>query len=86
MTFYDFLKKETPSYDGVMVCLAKYRWVTFDLESKKEVEVIREEYMLVERRKTLDGDTFIINKRFSVDYDFAWNEDMPWEIIYKKEQ
>ena len=86
MELYDFIEKETPSYEGFMVCRAKYRWNDFDFESGKEVEVIKEEYMLVERRKISSGDHFTINKRLFYDYDFAWNEDMPWEVIYKKEK
>ena len=84
MKLLDFLNKETPPDGGCMVCLARYRVKDFDFDSKKEVDKIREEYMLVERRKIMNGDAFTINKRFHYDYDFAWNEDIPWTVLYKK--
>ena len=28
---------------------------------------------------------FTINKRFYYEYEFAWDEQTPWEILYKKE-
>ena len=56
-----------------------------DFDLKKEVEKIIEEYMLVERHKCANGYVFTINKRYHYDYDFTWDEQTPWEILYKKE-
>ena len=86
MTLLDFLKKETPAEGGCMVCLAKYPSRTFDFDKKEYVDVVKEEYMLVERYTISNGEMFNINKRFFYDYDyFTWDETMPWEILYKKE-
>lgn len=71
MKFEEFLNKETPTEGGCMLCLAKYE------------DRHREEYMLVERLKCANGDIFLINKRFHYDYDFTWDEQTPWEILYK---
>lgn len=85
MTLLEFLKKETPTYGGCMVCLAMYPFRTFDLDKNEYVDVVKKEYMLVERHKIANGDMFNINKRFYYDYDFTWDEQTPWEILYKKE-
>lgn len=76
MKLIDFLNKEVPKEGGCMVCLAKYKAMNYNP---------REEYMLIERQKCPNGDIFIINKRFYYDYEFAWDEQTPWEILYKKE-
>ena len=85
MTFIEFLNKETPKEGGCMVCLAKYPDNKFDLNKNEFIPAVKEEYMLVERRKIANGDMFYINKRFFYDYDFTWDEQTPWEILYKKE-
>ena len=84
MTFLEFLKKETPN-NGCMLCLAKYKINYYDCVENKYMDRVKEEYMLVEKHKIANGDMYIINKRPHYDYDFAWCEDMPWEILYKKE-
>lgn len=85
MTFEEFLNKETPGYGGCMVCLAKYKLKNYDPDTHDFTYKPKEEYMLVERWKIANGDMFIINKRQSFDYDFTWDEETPWEILYKKE-
>ncbi len=85
MTFEEFLNKETPGYGGCMVCLAKYKIKNYDPNINDYTYKPKEEYMLVERWKIANGDLFIINKRQSYDYDFTWDEETPWEILYKKE-
>ena len=85
MTLLEFLKKETPAEGGCMVCLAKYPSRAFDRNKKEFVSVVKEEYMLVERHTISNGEMFTINKRFHYDYDFTWDEQTPWEILYKKE-
>ena len=85
MTFDEFLNKEAPKEGGCMVCLAKYKTKDYNPDLKAYVYRPREEYMLVERHKCANGDVFTINKRFHYDYDFTWDETMPWEILYKKE-
>ena len=85
MTFKEFLNKETPGYGGCMVCLAKYKIKNYDSNINDFTYKPKEEYMLVERWKIANGDMFIINKRQSYDYDFTWDEETPWKILYKKE-
>ena len=85
MTLLEFLKKETPAEGGCMVCLAKYPSRKLDRNKNEFVSVVKEEYMLVERYTIANGEMFNINKRFFYDYDFTWDETMPWEILYKKE-
>lgn len=85
MTFDEFLNKETPKEGGCMVCLAKYKVKDYNPDIKAYVYDTREEYMLVERQQCINGDMFTINKRFYYDYDFTWDEQTPWEILYKKE-
>lgn len=85
MTLLEFLKKETPAEGGCMVCLAKYPSRTFDCNKNEYVSVVKEDYMLVERHKCANGEIWTINKRPYYDYDFTWDETMPWEILYKKE-
>ena len=83
MTLDEFLDKETPQYGGCMLCLAKYKIKDYDFDTHTSVDKPREEYMLVERHKIANGDMFSVNKRFFYDYDFAWDENAPWEILYK---
>ena len=85
MTFEEFLNKETPKEGGCMVCLARYKKKDYDLDLKKDVEKTREEYMLVERHKCANGEVFTINKKYYYDYDFIWDETMPWTVLYKRE-
>ena len=85
MTLYDFLNKETPSYGGCMLCLAKYKRRDWNPDKKEEVDELREEWMLVERVKISNGDMFTVNTRFFYDFEFAWDEKNPWEIRYKAE-
>lgn len=85
MTFNEFLNKETPKEGGCMVCLAKYQEKKFDRNKNEFVPVVKEEYMLVERHKIANGEMFYVNKRFFYDYDFTWDGETPWEILYKKE-
>lgn len=66
-----------------MLCLAKYKVKEYNPGIKEYEERHREEYMLVERLKCANGDMFTINKKFHYDYDFTWNEQTPWEILYK---
>lgn len=79
MKFDEFLNKETPNEGGCMLCLAKYN---LDIQAYEYRP--REEYMLVERHKCANGDVFTINKKYHYDYNFAWDEQTPWEILYKK--
>ena len=85
MELRDFLNKEAPKEGGCMVCLAKYKVMDYNPEIQAYEYNPREEYMLIERHKCANGDIFTINKRFYYDYDFAWDEQTPWEILYKKE-
>lgn len=85
MTFEEFLKKETPRDGGCMLCLARYKVRYYDCLDDGYAEKIKEEYMLVERHNIANGDMFNINKRLFYDYDFTWDEQAPWEILYKKE-
>ena len=85
MKLIDFLNKETPKEGGCMVCLAKYKIKDYNPDIQAFEYNPREEYMLVERHKCANGDMFTINERFYYDYDFNWDEQMPWEILYKKE-
>lgn len=80
MTFEEFLNKETPKEGGCMLCLAKYNP---DIQAYEYHP--REDYMLVERHKCANGEVFTINKRYHYDYNFTWDEETPWEILYKKE-
>lgn len=76
MKLIDFLKKETPSYGGCMVCLSTYN------DDYQERTV----YLLVERVETKTGDMFTINGRLFYDYNYAWDYKVKdWEILYKKE-
>ncbi len=83
MKFEEFLNKETPKKGGCMLCLAKYKVKGYTHPDIK-ADCYKEEYMLVERHGAANGDVFTINKRFHYDYDFAWDEQAPWEILYKK--
>jgi len=74
MKFDEFLDKETPKEGGCMLCLVKYKVNGHP----------KDEYMLVERHKCANGDVFTINKKFDYDYGFMWDEQTPWEILYKK--
>jgi hypothetical protein len=85
MTFNEFLNKETPKEGGCMVCLAKYKVKDYNSDIQAYEYHPKEEYMLVERHKCANGDIFTINKRYYYDYDFTWDEQTPWEILYKKE-
>lgn len=85
MTLKEFLNKETPKDCGCMLCLAKYKLKMYDSETGKYIFKPIEDYMLVERRTISNGDVFIINNGFYYDYDFAWDEETPWEILYKRE-
>ena len=85
MTFIEFLNKETPKEGGCMVCLAKYKLKDYNPDIQAYEYHLKEEYMLVERHICANGDMFTINKRFYYDYDFTWDEQTPWEILYKKE-
>ena len=67
---FEFLDKETPTYGGCMVCQ------TFNHNGKQDL-------LLVERRKFATGDGFTINMRFWHDYDFLWDVEKPWEILWK---
>ena len=85
MTLKEFLDKETPKDGGCMLCLAKYKQKGHDHETEKYIfEPTIEEYMLVERRTISNGDMFLINGRFYYDFDFAWDGETPWEILYKR--
>lgn len=86
MNFREYLDKETPTYGGCMVCLAKYYKQDYDSTKHEYFDKIREEYLLVERHKCANGDIWTINKRPYYDYDFAWDKKASdWEILYKKE-
>ena len=85
MTFGEFLVKETPSYGGCMLCHAKYYKQTYDENKHEFVPELRESYMLVEKHKITNGDMYTINGRAYYEYNYAWDEKMPWEILYKKE-
>ena len=85
MTFEEFLNKETPKEGGCMLCLAKYKADEHNSDIRELEHRPREEYMLVERHKCINGDVFTINGRYHYDYDFTWDEETPWEILYKKE-
>lgn len=65
-----FLQKETPTYGGCMVCKAKR-------------EDDRTDLLLIERRKFANGDGFTINMRLFYEYDFLWDENNPWKILWK---
>ena len=68
-----------------MVCLAKYIVKEYNRDIQACEYNPKEEYMLVERHKCANGDIFTINKKYYFDYDFTWDEETPWEILYKKE-
>ena len=85
MKFDEFLNKETPKKGGCMVCLARYKQKDYNLDTQADEYIPREEYMLVERHKSTNGDVFTVNKRFHYDYDFTWDETMPWTVLYKRE-
>ena len=85
MTFKEFLDKETPKDGGCMLCIAKYKEKRYDHETEKYIFEPIEDYMLVERKTISNGDMFIINNAFYYDYDFTWDEETPWEILYKRE-
>lgn len=67
-----------------MLCLAKYKVKYYNPVTQAYEYDSKEEYMLVERHGSANGDVFTINKRFHYDYDFTWDEQTPWEILYKK--
>ena len=66
-----FLQKETPTYGGCMVC--------------KTLNGNRLDFLLIERVKIANGDSFLINHGFWYDYDFLWDENNPWKILWKYE-
>lgn len=82
--FFNFLDKHTPAVGGCMVCIAKFKRKVYNSDIQEYEYQPSEEYMLVERRKTANGYMFTINKRFFYDYEFTWDSEMPWEILYKK--
>lgn len=83
MKFEEFLNKETPTEGGCMLCLAKYKVKEYNPDIQEYEYLPKEEYMLVERRKCANADLFTINGRFCFNYDFTWDEETPWEILYK---
>ena len=86
MKFREYLDKETPSYGGCMVCLAKYTKQDWDTEKHEYFDKVREEYLLIERHKCANGDIWTINDRPYYDYDFIWNKRTEdWKILYKRE-
>ena len=64
-----FLEKEAPTYGGCMVC--------------KTLNGNRLDFLLIERIKIANGDSFFINHSFWYDYDFLWDENNPWKILWK---
>lgn len=56
-----------------MLCLAKYKDPLY-----------KEQYMLVEKFTTRDGESFTINKKLYSSYVDIWGEKNPWRILYKK--
>ena len=71
---FNFLKKETPGYNGFMVCQTEFN-NAFNNQEKQFVIVIR--------IKTSNGDSFLIDSRFWHDYGFRWKNNCHWKIIYK---
>lgn len=70
MSLHEFLKTECPPKGGCMVVEAPWN------------ENMR--YLLCERHTTSDGsDIFTINERLFYDYNFMWEENSNWKVIYK---
>lgn len=68
-----FLDRETPGYDGCLVCRVK--------RSDRDTP----EFLLIQRAGFANGDSFIINRRMFYDYDFVWRDNPNWEILWKFE-
>lgn len=64
-----FLIKETPTYGGCMVC-----------ETNNND---RHQFLLVERHKFANGDGITVNMKLFYEYDFLWDENNPWKILWK---
>lgn len=71
---FNFLKKETPGYNGFMVCQFEFN-NAFNNQKKQ--------FVIVTRIKISNGDSFLINSRLWYDYSFRWKHENPWKIIYK---
>lgn len=72
--FYKFLCKETPDYNGFMVCQFEFN-NAFNNQKKQ--------FVIVTRIKISNSDSFLIDSRFWYDYGFRWKNNCPWKIIYK---
>ena len=71
---FNFLKKETPGYNGFMVCQTEFKYTNTK---------VMKEFLIVTRVKTSNSDLFCINSRFWYEYSFQWKHENPWKIIYK---
>lgn len=76
--FYNFLNREVPQEGGCMLCKVVHK--QYRITEEREVDVI--DYLVIERHKTSNGDTFTINDRFWYDYENLFNVE--WEVIYKR--
>ena len=80
---YEFLLKETPDEGGCMLCLVTYKIYDYDLKEKKNILKDKKEYFLVEKHNISNGVMFTINGRFLFDYEFVWENENHWNILYK---
>ena len=74
---HDFITKNHPGYEGVLLCKAKR---INDLGTEIS------EYYCIVKHQGGSGPIYTINDRFWYDYVFKWeNGDPNWEIIFKQE-
>jgi hypothetical protein len=68
--FEEFLERETPSYNGCMLC-------------KFNKEDGTPKFHLITRKKAANRDMFLVDSNFAWDFEFEWKRYPNWEIIYK---
>lgn len=69
-SLYNFLEENHPGYGECMLCKTFYK------ENKTR-------YLLIEKMKASNGDIFTVNSSFWWDYTFLWDNENPWEILFK---
>ena len=80
---FDFLLKETPEEGGCMLCLVTYKSKEYNIDEMKYILKDKKEYFLIEKHYISNGVMFTINGRFYFDYEFVWENENHWEILYK---
>lgn len=74
MTLKEFLLKETPE-NGCMLVETHHSVNKFFVVERKKIEKERND----------SDEILLVNGRFYYDYEFVWEENSDWKILYKRD-